>query len=542
MLDALYTAPDLCSRQIAARIEQVGQKTDQVHPRTVLVPFVCNALRTTEGQVTLHATSALVQYILPWLQRPSNAHIVLVAEAEMIQGLARMVHALDGLALADKPWTWPPVASPIKVHGVLYRLSLEFRKGDVCHVHAVDLHGSPVSPPTRDVAALSPPSALPPPLPLASLPYTPTPSSSPGLRPVPSPLLHTSPSASGHIVVPPSQPPSYRSSHAYDMTSMLRMLEKGDASRTEGSRSDHSASTSPTSGSSWTGDRLRSLAAFRSHDTSGRSSPGASRNGSALAVSPGTLSSHASTPTLSNVSAFAQTLFSYLPSSGSTPTVPSDVGTQWQSICHRLLPLFQGEAVTTPLEVITATSEAYIQQLYRQSPEHAAAIVEENLHQLAHTGLGGITAKLQGTDHVALLTTLVDAWNGYYTTTVPYLVAGLYPVQEYGAYSAYRSSISRPSVRVDHVFYVAFRDRVLLPAEAWLPGTWHTLDSIALQSRTAQRIASTEALRTGLVHLAHVLTGLHTDDDAQVRMEQIRKALLHPPTAPPPVLSPLAIA
>lgn len=243
----------------------------------------------------------------------------------------------------------------------------------------------------------------------------------------------------------------------YDMSTMVRSIEKWapttelpaaaekpeNAAAALAPRAGETASSTPSLKASslrtaapplsYRGDTLSSPASFVSlpfksggSGTYGLPVPGASP----VATAPSTLS---------NVSAFAHSLWGHRP--GTVPlhvgspapnAAPSDTwqpSALWQAINVRVLPLFLSAWDGPPLEALTETTETYVRRLYERDRDDAMAAMMVDLQSLVSTGLASITLQLQQSDGLDLLHELLRTWTHYYGTTMPYLQAALGPLE-----------------------------------------------------------------------------------------------------------------
>ncbi|PKI85673.1 hypothetical protein MVES_000701 [Malassezia vespertilionis] len=440
------------------------------------------------------------------------------------------------------------------------------------------------------------------------------------------------------------QPP--RNMHLYDTSVMLRSIEKWDPVRGVGDAMDIGEAVSPPLGtqsraldttetrsgsrtySFGGGSRLHLPGPIISLRTSGadtQSSSGAvtspvlAHKGSAASVysmSSTAPSASASQNTLSNVSAFAQSLFSHTSLLQGTQCSTQDMSSEgppdtlWQGICLRLFPLFNGEPVGMPIEVVNEWAELYVRQLMVSQGPATPYVLEETWAKFCRTSTLGINARLHHLEGLALLQGVVGAWRMYYETIIPFLHAAIFPLESCVRYmadtmersmlrtdagphgakervSARRhagedemhwehgspvlsdiatsssasiedvpemelplpSAINVPRLDIQRALLLSFRDRVLLPISRWLLAAIAHIDELARFSppfvsprhgpQADQIEVRPKELRPYLLQLTGVLVGLHTDDNAQERVEHLRNRLLSSLTSDAPLpLSP----
>ena len=262
------------------------------------------------------------------------------------------------------------------------------------------------------------------------------------------------------------------------------------------------------------------------------------------------------TSTLGNVSAFAQSILGHFPSSTSLGTsgnaLPSTSAPPpqalWQSICVRLLPLFYEQAGDLRIESVSDSMETYIRFQFERDPDQAPALLEDHLQKLISTGLMGVNMQLQQCEGTLRARELVRMWLHYYDTVLPYVHASMLPLEtklhswqvlatissKQRSRSASRvlekgdSSFSEhacplpPAMDVRRVLLLAFRDQVVLPVCDWLYSLASRVDFEPLDATTS--------LRPHLTQMIHILACLYTEDRAQERIERLTRALADPVT------------
>ncbi|WFD19351.1 hypothetical protein MCAP1_001581 [Malassezia caprae] len=356
---------------------------------------------------------------------------------------------------------------------------------------------------------------------------------------------------------------------AYDMSTMLRSIEKWDPVMEWSDVSDGpdmAASPLLSRPTEASGPPLSSRASSRSIQT-----PSLSLRTDVASVAPSLVplslrANVASTPpsssfprtdtpsTLSNVSAFAQSILGHFPSSASlvnsshAPPSPGAPQPQslWQSICVRLLPLFYDQAGDLRIESVSDSMETYVRFQFERDPDQAPAVLEDQLQKLLSTGLVGVTMQMQQSEGTQRVRELVRVWQHYYDTVIPFVHASMLPLETMlyschvlAAVSSHQEnrSVSRapmhehprppldappthpvpPALDVRRVLLLAFRDLVVLPVCDWL----HSM-TIRLES---EPLDATTSLRPRLTQMIHILACLYTEDEAQVRIERLCRAL-----------------
>lgn len=184
----------------------------------------------------------------------------------------------------------------------------------------------------------------------------------------------------------------------------------------------------------------------------------------------------------------AQQFSSIGASMGLTGIGPDDA---WPLLKARLLNLFSGEQLRTPIEDFNALVGVHIRRcVQRKSP----VVLVEDLRELLHTGFSSLAQTLRGVAEDRLVTKLVEMWIGVYGSILPFLQAVFLPMdlefkgrgiimtvreaQEFwGAMPEALKSDERPTssggtmrlptlgeeLDVRRITLITFRDTVLLP-------------------------------------------------------------------------------
>ena len=580
--------------------------------------------RAQADNLDTRATAVVEMHVLPWLDTPGMSHTVLVADETILHRILQTIMALHGQPpniLRD------PARRILAVHtaplqpGAYHQLLLGVSSGpdSVCDVRVVSmnetahLHTQPVAYPSSPLFAA--------PSELAQLARTPE-SSAPSSPVVPYPPVslhsltrstHTPPSRNTETPRPetanrshlsfqsnPSPSPSRgragvslvslplgsrsssntpqppRNLHLYDMSTMMRSIDKWESARIESNdlpepnlsprtstrTLDHGAtskSSSPFPGSGMLGFG-NFLSGGDSYGSAASTPTSVHRGSVSSGTSTSVLNVHGqSSAPLSNVSAFAQSLFGHHTPTGASGSTAGDAMSIWQSICVRIFPLFNHETLGSPVESIADSTEAYVRLVFERDAAQALSVLEENLRKSVLIGLLSVTTKLQGHEDASLLKGLMKSWQFYYGTVIPYTTACLLPLSTSAAQLAFRYQAAQQrhlppiqdaeanpqrtkvllpaqqGIDIRRVMLVAFRDRVVLPIHDWLLnalGGKSAPDPSFLYQHGPDMEAVSKELRPYLIQLVGTLTGLHTDDAAQERMEKLNKNLAYNPSVP----------
>ena len=264
----------------------------------------------------------------------------------------------------------------------------------------------------------------------------------------------------------------------------------------------------------------------------------------------GSASSVTNTSTLSgNVSAFAQSLFNYLPSpvaaigghnSGPTSAAPDPQSLLqlWQRICICVLPIFVQEPHNLLIEPLHDSVDLYVRLVHERDQVHARATLLSHFEKLVSTGLHGVTFQLQQNDGSRLLYDFLRAWQHYYGTVMPFLHACFSPLesrlwsmdlllarwlQRHDPLTHIDPSHAPARIDLRHALLILFRDLIVLPICDWL---YMTTVQMQYTIHTDPSNALNTSVRGRLMQLVNIMNSLGTDDAAQQRIERLRRGLL----------------
>ncbi|KDR75396.1 hypothetical protein GALMADRAFT_249446 [Galerina marginata CBS 339.88] len=160
----------------------------------------------------------------------------------------------------------------------------------------------------------------------------------------------------------------------------------------------------------------------------------------------------------------------------------------WGALHVHVLPLFNGEPLSKPIEDLNVLVKRHIQLVVSSSPSRAIATLENDASELIASGMVTLNAKLTGIDDEKLVARVVEIWGFFWDQVLTYLEGVLLPLQTdpllsslYRTPKSHRTtsptrqngpktSISSTSnttstyhIDVRSVALKSFRDRVILP-------------------------------------------------------------------------------
>lgn len=160
----------------------------------------------------------------------------------------------------------------------------------------------------------------------------------------------------------------------------------------------------------------------------------------------------------------------------------------WGALHVHVLPLFNGEPLSIPIEELNKLVKRHIQGVVSLSPPKALANLENDVSELIASGMVTLNSKLQGIDDEKLVARVVEIWGFFWDQVLTYLEGVLLPLQtdpvllslsrtpkshrgtspnrQNGNIVSVASVMNSPSssqIDVRSVALKSFRDRVILP-------------------------------------------------------------------------------
>ncbi|KZT41442.1 HbrB-domain-containing protein [Sistotremastrum suecicum HHB10207 ss-3] len=152
----------------------------------------------------------------------------------------------------------------------------------------------------------------------------------------------------------------------------------------------------------------------------------------------------------------------------------------WQILHVYVLPLFNGEPLSMPIEDLNQLVRRHIQGVISRGFSRAIAALETDVKELIATGMLTLNTKLQHLDDERLLPRLVDIWVNFFDQILPYIEGVLLPVHtDKLLLGLHRSKPTRPTspslaetspsmssmhqIDVRRIALLSFRDSIILP-------------------------------------------------------------------------------
>ncbi|TPX57245.1 hypothetical protein PhCBS80983_g03969 [Powellomyces hirtus] len=125
----------------------------------------------------------------------------------------------------------------------------------------------------------------------------------------------------------------------------------------------------------------------------------------------------------------------------------------WQTLCVRVLPLFNGQGLKGHMEDMNDLVSTWLGDSHGQS-------IADDLNEMLTTGLLTLSSKLAVVGDEVLASRVVEVWIFFFSTVVPYLQGVFLPVR-----TQWRQAEGRvgdpPDVRT--MSLIGFRDQILIP-------------------------------------------------------------------------------
>jgi hypothetical protein len=280
---------------------------------------------------------------------------------------------------------------------------------------------------------------------------------------------------------------------------------------------------------------------------SGTTIAGSNAAGNEVLPAPSLLTS-TSTPTIlsspSHSVLSAQSLASGLspspnPSLAIAPSVWSDL---WQSICVRILPLFNDEDLKGHVEDINDSVSSHIQRTLDRSPARAIDSLSKDLYAVCTTGMYTLNARLNKYigDDFRLIEALTEVWTTFVTKVLPWLEACFLPLHTDPTLVSLSkgddkplSSLQTERINIRKIALLSFRDQILLPwFDRFRPlftrvGEFD-IDIVRLTRRLdIGRDAETEdrVLYPRLMQMTNLISSVHTSDEIQSYVDELLRSL-----------------
>ncbi|KAF8813635.1 HbrB-domain-containing protein [Phlegmacium glaucopus] len=160
----------------------------------------------------------------------------------------------------------------------------------------------------------------------------------------------------------------------------------------------------------------------------------------------------------------------------------------WGALHVHVLPLFNGEPLSIPIEELNKLVKRHIQVVVSLSPSKALVNLENDASELIASGMVTLNAKLKGIDDEKLVARVVEIWGFFWDQVLTYLEGVLLPLQtdplllslsrtpkshrptspnRQNSNKVAVASVMNPSstsqIDVRSVALKSFRDRVILP-------------------------------------------------------------------------------
>ncbi|KAK6500743.1 hypothetical protein TWF506_003507 [Arthrobotrys conoides] len=199
----------------------------------------------------------------------------------------------------------------------------------------------------------------------------------------------------------------------------------------------------------------------------------------------------------------------------------------WPLLKSRVLPLFNGEGLRTPVEDL---NKLVIVHIKHQVDKKAAILLIDDIQSLLEHGMALLDNTLSKLTDVRLIPRLVELWNFVFSTVLPYFEAVFLPLQQefkgngtiLGLGGA-REVWGTPDQRLDlrRMALIAYRDSIILPLYTRLHAIFSKLqldfDALPNVTETVGRV----------LQCVSVLASILSNDDKQAKMDELAKTMKH---------------
>ncbi|KAF3911427.1 hypothetical protein ABW20_dc0104079 [Dactylellina cionopaga] len=202
----------------------------------------------------------------------------------------------------------------------------------------------------------------------------------------------------------------------------------------------------------------------------------------------------------------------------------------WPLLRSRVLPLFAGEGLRTPVEDL---NKLVIVHIKRQVEKKSAILLIDDVQTLLEHGmalLDNSSSSLSKLTDVRLIPRLVEIWNFVFSTVLPYFEAVFLPLQQefkgigtvLGSREA-REVWGTADQRLDirRMTLISYRDTLILP----LYNRLHTIFSkLQLDFDALPNVTETVGR---VLQSVSVLASLLSNDEKQAKMDELAKTMKH---------------
>ncbi|KDN39396.1 hypothetical protein K437DRAFT_239542 [Tilletiaria anomala UBC 951] len=106
----------------------------------------------------------------------------------------------------------------------------------------------------------------------------------------------------------------------------------------------------------------------------------------------------------------------------------SSISDTWQSICVKILPLFNGEGLKASFDELNALVGVHVRKVVQRGPARALDTLSAEIASLASSGMYTLNSRLSALQGEALLRQLVRVWIDYFGDIIPNVDASFLPV------------------------------------------------------------------------------------------------------------------
>lgn len=186
----------------------------------------------------------------------------------------------------------------------------------------------------------------------------------------------------------------------------------------------------------------------------------------------------------------------------------------WQALRSKVLPLFAGEGLRTPIEDLNGLVRLYLKKTSQDDPVNILSDVRDILD----LGTDSLDGSLQKLGDEKLIPRLIELWQFYFCTVLPYFEAVFLPLQQQ-LYSKMSMAKRGQLIDIRRLALVAFRDNIILPLWGQLETVFSTVRLSFDSTRGIEETAGE------MLQCVSVLASILSEDDKQKSMDELATTL-----------------
>ncbi|KAL1922591.1 uncharacterized protein VTP21DRAFT_10130 [Calcarisporiella thermophila] len=180
----------------------------------------------------------------------------------------------------------------------------------------------------------------------------------------------------------------------------------------------------------------------------------------------------------------------------------------WQSLCVKVLPLFNGEGIKGSIEDLN--------NLVRRSmTDPISPSLFDDVDDLLRNGMFTLSAKLFGVNDEKLVSRLVELWSFFFGTVLPYFEGVFLPLQQEISSTKFLNTLHQQLPNVRTMALKSFRDHVIYPMMERLEDVFAKL---FIDFESGIPVTDTAAR---MLQMTSVLASILSDDQQQREVDRL---------------------